>query len=77
MLLGADLVGVLDRAAQMKHGEHGQDHHHTLKQQGQLKLFPYPVRVKPKQLESGFVREDRFEKREETIQTVDKSVLFI
>lgn len=68
MLLGADLVGVLDRAAQMKHGEHGQDHHHTLKQQGQLKLLPYPVRVKPKQSETEFVRTGSRKERKQSRQ---------
>lgn len=47
MLPGAHSVGVLDRAAEVEHGEHGEDHHHTLEQQGELKLLPYPARTQP------------------------------
>lgn len=45
MLLGADSVGVLDHAAEVEHGKHGEDHHYALEQQGQLKLLPYPKRA--------------------------------
>ena len=44
MLLGAHSVGVLDHAAEVEHGKHGDDHHHTLEQQGELKLLAYPAR---------------------------------
>lgn len=42
MLLGAHSVAVLEGAAEVEHGKHGEDHHHTLEQQGELKLLPYP-----------------------------------
>lgn len=42
MLPGADSVGVLDGAAEVKHGKHGEDHDHALQQQSGLKLLPYP-----------------------------------
>lgn len=48
VLLGAHSVGVLDRAAEVEHGKHGDDHHHTLEQQGDLKLLPYPAGTRPK-----------------------------
>lgn len=48
MLLGAHSVGAVDGAAEVEHGEHGQDHHHALKQQRQLELLSYPVRAKQK-----------------------------
>lgn len=50
MLLGAHPVGVLDRAAEVEHGKHGDDHHHTLEQQGELKLLPDPARTQIKTL---------------------------
>lgn len=54
MLLGAHSVGVLDGAAQVEHAKHGDDHHYALKQQGELKLLPYPARENPKRcLHSG------------------------
>lgn len=43
MLLGAHSVGVLDHAAEVEHGKHGDDHHNTLEQQGEFKLFAYPA----------------------------------
>lgn len=46
MLLGAHPVGVLDRAAEVEHCKHGDDHHHTLEQQGELKLLPDPARTR-------------------------------
>ena len=48
MLLGAHSVGVLDCAAEVEHCKHGEDHHHTLEQQGELKLLPYPAKTQPK-----------------------------
>ncbi len=45
MLLGAHSVGVLDSAAEVEHGKHGDDHHHTLEQQGELKLLSYPEKM--------------------------------
>lgn len=48
MLPGAHSVGVLDGAAEMEHGKHGEDHHHALQQQRELKLLPYPARAKQK-----------------------------
>lgn len=44
-LAGAHLVGALDGAAQVEHGEHGDDHHDTLKKQGGFKLLPDPARI--------------------------------
>jgi len=52
MLFGAHSVGVLDGAAEVEHGKHCEDHHYTLKQQGELKLLPYPARTGPMMLES-------------------------
>ena len=49
MLLGAHSVGVLDRAAEVEHAKHGEDHHHALEQQGELKLLPYPAGREQKQ----------------------------
>lgn len=43
MLVGAHAVGALDGAAQVEHGKHGDDHHDTLKQQGDFKLLPDPA----------------------------------
>ena len=43
VLLGADPVGVLYGAAEVQHGQHGDNHHNALQQQGQLKLLPYPA----------------------------------
>lgn len=43
VLLGAHSVGVLDHAAEVEHGKHGDYHHNTLEQQGELKLFAYPA----------------------------------
>lgn len=42
VLFCAHSVGVLDGAAKMEHGKHCQDHHNTLKKQGQLKLLSNP-----------------------------------
>lgn len=53
VLLGAHSVGVLDCAAEVEHGKHGDDHHHTLEQQGQLKLLPYPKGAGPKHYSYG------------------------
>lgn len=55
MLLGANSVGVLDCAAEVEHGKHGDDHDHALEKQGELKLFPYPAR---KQKETSIVFQD-------------------
>lgn len=49
VVLGAHSVAALDSAAEVEHGKHGEDHHHTLEQQGELKLLPYPARTQPKQ----------------------------
>lgn len=46
VLLGAHSVGVLHHATEVEHGKHGEDHHHTLEQKGQLKLLPYPAMTK-------------------------------
>lgn len=42
VLFCAHSVGVLDGTAEMEHGKHRQDHHNTLKKQGQLKLLSNP-----------------------------------
>lgn len=47
VLLGAHTVGVLDRAAEVEHRKHGENHHSTLEQQGDLKLLPYPAERQP------------------------------
>lgn len=44
MLLGAQAVVALDGAAQVEHGEHGDDHRDALQQQGEFKLLADPAR---------------------------------
>jgi len=48
VLLGTDTVAALDGTAQMKHSQHGENHHHTLQEQWQLKLFAYPAKQRNK-----------------------------
>lgn len=43
VLLGAQAVAVADGAAQVEHGEHGDNHHDTLQQQGEFKLLADPA----------------------------------
>lgn len=90
MLLGAHSVGVLDRAAEVEHGKHGDDHHHTLEQQGELKLLPYPVRVQTKHWSHSRVQIQSLYRREQnqkntiyttnsygsTVNTQDYSIQF-
>lgn len=64
MLLGADPIGVLDCAAEVEHCKHGEDHHHTLQQQGELKLFPDPEgKTNGKILQSQFIYNDDLAER--------------
>lgn len=49
VLGGAHAVGALDGAAQVEHGEHGDDHHHTLEQQGEFKLLAHPAGISPQE----------------------------
>lgn len=50
VLFGTDTVAALDGTAQMKHSQHGENHHHTLQEQRQLKLFAYPAKQSHKYL---------------------------
>lgn len=45
MLLGVHSAGVLEDAAEVQHGKHGDDHHDALEQQRELKLLSDPTRM--------------------------------
>lgn len=46
MLLCAYPVGVLEDAAEVEHGKHGDNHHNTLEQQCEFKLLSHPARMR-------------------------------
>lgn len=46
MVLGTHLVCVLEDAAEVEHGKHGDDHHDTLEQQCELELLSHPARMR-------------------------------
>lgn len=48
MLLCAYPVGVLEDAAEVEHGEHGDNHHDTLEQQCEFELLSHPARMRTK-----------------------------
>lgn len=45
MLSGAHPVGVVEDAAEVEHGKHGDDHHDALEQQRELELLSDPART--------------------------------
>lgn len=46
MLLGTQPAGVLEDAAEVERGKHGDDHHDALEQQRELKLLSDPARMR-------------------------------
>lgn len=71
VLLGAHPVGVLDCATEVEHGKHGDDHHHTLEQKGQLKLLPYPERTWSKHQSHFLYRRELVEKEIQNRQQIN------